>query len=202
MTGVSQLAPAARRNGEGLEGRVAVVIGDAQPFGADVGHALAARGARLVERIEDAKADLDILVFIASARDDGSLAATPAGEYSAGLAAGLKPAFLALQEAVAAIRTGGRGGAVVFVAPPAPSQRGYDAVQSGLRLLAKAAALELGPEGIRVNTVLPGAADAGAPLGRSCAPDDVANAVAFAASERARFMTGADLLVDGGRTIA
>ncbi len=101
---------------------------------------------------------------------------------------------------MAAIRAKGAGGAVVFVAPPASSHRAFDALQQGLRLLTKAAALELGPEGIRVNIVLPGAGDT--PLGRSCVPADVAAGVAFAASPRAHFMTGADLVVDGGRLAA
>ena len=100
-----------------------------------------------------------------------------------------------LQSGVGAMRERGGGGSVVFVAPPA-DRRAFDAVRQGLRLMVKAAALELGPEGVRGNIVLPGAGPA--PLGRACTPRDIADAVAFAASDRARFMTGADLVVDGG----
>ena len=83
----------------------------------------------------------------------------------------------------------------MVVAPPAAG-RAHDAVRQGLRLLVKSAALELGAEDIRVNIVLPGSA--GGPLGAPASPDEIAASVAFAASSRARFMTGADLVVDAG----
>ena len=85
---------------------------------------------------------------------------------------------------------------MVFVAPRAGACRAFDALTQGLRLMTKAAALELGPEKIRVNIVLPGRGEN--PLGRPCTPADIAPVVAFAASPRSRFMTGADLVVDGG----
>jgi NAD(P)-dependent dehydrogenase (short-subunit alcohol dehydrogenase family) len=78
----------------------------------------------------------------------------------------------------------------------------------------RAAALELGPHGIRVNAVSPGLIDReglerdwpdgvsryldAAPLGRLGRPDDVADACLFLASPAARWITGADLVVDGG----
>jgi NAD(P)-dependent dehydrogenase (short-subunit alcohol dehydrogenase family) len=197
MSVVSQLAPSARD----FDACVVAVVGPDEPYGAAIRKMLAARGAQLCEQVEDATGGLDAVVFIAGPDVAGDLAATAASDYAANLSSGLKPAFLALRAGVAAMRSGGRGGAVVFVAPPA-RHRGHGAVQSGLRLMAKAAALELGPEGIRVNTVLPGAASDDAPLGRGWSADDIAEAVAFAASERARFMTGADLLIDGGRVVA
>ena len=84
-------------------------------------------------------------------------------------------------------------------------------------MFSKSLAQELGPSGIRVNCVSPGCIDtdmnAGyseeerkeledrTPLGRVGTPGDVAKAVAFLASDKASFITGADLLVDGGFSI-
>ena len=94
------------------------------------------------------------------------------------------------------LRAGNGAGSVVFVAPPAGARRAFDTLRQGMRLMTKAAALELGPEQIRVNIVLPGGDDS--PLDQPCTASDIANAVAFAASPRSRFMTGADVVVDGG----
>jgi 3alpha(or 20beta)-hydroxysteroid dehydrogenase len=91
----------------------------------------------------------------------------------------------------------------------------YVASKWALRGLTKAAALELGPWGIRVNAVLPGYVDtpmlaeiAGGsrppdfydflPLGRPASTDEVAEAVFFLASRRSSYLTGTDLTVDGG----
>ena len=127
----------------------------------------------------------------------------------------LKGAFLGLKHAVAAMRRGERGGSVVMVASVTAKvgmagHIHYAAAKTGVNMLAKAAALELGPEKIRVNTVLPGMirtqmaagfserALAASPLGRPSEPEEIAEAVAFLASDRSIFMTGAEVVVDGG----
>ncbi len=96
-----------------------------------------------------------------------------------------------------------------------PSLFPYNAVKAGINGMTRAMALDLGPE-IRVNTISPGwievertreelPADKRAhvesihPLGRIGTPEDVAGVVAFLASEDAAFITGSNLLVDGGR---
>lgn len=81
-------------------------------------------------------------------------------------------------------------------------------------MLTRAAALELGPRGIRVNAISPGLIDTGglstrwpegvgrwranAPLGRLGTPEDIADAALFLASDAARWISGSNLVVDGG----
>jgi 3-oxoacyl-[acyl-carrier protein] reductase len=91
----------------------------------------------------------------------------------------------------------------------------YPTAKAGLYALTRSLALQLGGYGIRVNTVSPN--KVGSPvgqaeepanrprnnlLGRACSPRDIAGAVAFMASDEASFVTGTDLLVDGGALIA
>ncbi|WP_227378731.1 SDR family NAD(P)-dependent oxidoreductase [Haladaptatus halobius] len=93
----------------------------------------------------------------------------------------------------------------------------YNAVKAGINGMTRAFAVELGPLGIRANTVNPGWVEVARtheeltetdrervesihPLGRIGTPKDVAGVVAFLASDDAAFMTGENLLVDGGRT--
>jgi NAD(P)-dependent dehydrogenase (short-subunit alcohol dehydrogenase family) len=93
----------------------------------------------------------------------------------------------------------------------------YNAVKAGINGMTRALALELGPLGIRVNTINPGwieiertqeelsdddrqRVEAMHPLGRIGTPEDVAATVSFLTSDEASFITGTSLLVDGGRT--
>ena len=135
----------------------------------------------------------------------------------------LTGAFLMSKHAVPAILRAG-GGSIVHVA----SQMGhaakagraaYGASKAGLIHLARIMALDHAAQGIRVNSLSPGAvltqrvvarygsAEAAKaalvpayPMGRIATPDEVAAAAAFLASDDASFVTGTDLLVDGGYT--
>jgi NAD(P)-dependent dehydrogenase (short-subunit alcohol dehydrogenase family) len=172
-----------------------VVIGGGAALNGAVRSALTAEGVSVHDDQVLGSGDRGIVVLIADALPETALADAEVERFSSEVGDPLAAAFRDLRKGVAEIRARGLGGSVVFVAPPS-HHRAFGAVRQGLRLLARAAALELGPEGIRVNVVLPGAGDS--PLGPGSAAD-VAASVAFLASDRARFMTGADLVVDGGR---
>lgn len=128
----------------------------------------------------------------------------------------LKGCFLGVKHTVAAMRRHGEGGAIVLMSSIVgkvgiPGLIHYSAAKGGLRLMAKAAALELGPEKIRVNSLHPGMirTDMTAPfpeaqmavripLGKFGEPEDIANAALFLAGPRGQFITGTELVIDGG----
>jgi len=90
---------------------------------------------------------------------------------------------------------------------------GYGAAKGGMDGLMRGVALEVADAGVTVNAVAPGwiatgaqlpdEADAGrhTPIGRSGTPDEVAEVIGFLASERASYVTGTSIVVDGGNTI-
>ena len=90
---------------------------------------------------------------------------------------------------------------------------GYGAAKAAVNGMSKAIAIEVGRDNITINNVLPGwiktaaqskrGAEGGrnTPLGRSSTPTEVANAVVFLASDKASYITGQDLIVDGGNVI-
>ena len=123
------------------------------------------------------------------------------------------------QAAASAMRGQGNGGSIVHIASiearhPTPVHGHYATAKAALVMHAKAAALAWGPYGIRVNSVSPGLIDrpgladdwpegverwmAAVPLGRLGTPEDIGDACVFLCSDLSRWITGTDLVVDGG----
>ncbi|HEU5188244.1 MAG TPA: SDR family oxidoreductase [Methylomirabilota bacterium] len=151
----------------------------------------------------------------------------PEADFDRQIAVNFKGVFLGCKYAVPALRNRG-GGVIVNTASigarrPRRGVTVYNATKGAVLTLTRGLAGEVARDGIRVCAVCPVAADTafmvtarggtplddrtreslvrGIPLGRLCAPDDVAGAVTFLASPDAAFLTGVCLDVDGGRSI-
>jgi 3-oxoacyl-[acyl-carrier protein] reductase len=143
-----------------------------------------------------------------------------AAEWRTVVDTNLTSVFACTQAAAAHMRAHG-GGTITHIASieathPAPGHAHYSAAKAAVVMHARAAAVEYGPAGIRVNTVSPGLVEreglaeawpegvrrwlAAAPAGRLGRPEDVADACVFLASPLASWITGHDLVVDGGVT--
>lgn len=124
--------------------------------------------------------------------------------------------FYGIKAAAAAMEPAG-GGSIINISSQValhgyPGHAAYGASKSGVRGLTKTAALELGPKGIRVNSVHPGAIDTPmlahidtsgsfpVPLDRVGRPEEVAHTVAFLASGWSSYITGCEFGIDGGAT--
>ena len=165
---------------------------------------------------------LDILVNNAGISGSGEkdLASTDAWERL--LEINAKSVFLGMKHAIPEMTKIG-GGAIVNISSTSglvgqeSIHSGYNASKGAIRLVTKAAAVQHAKSGIRVNSVHPGmmppmltsfqrgdpnreAMNANVPMGREGEPFEVANAVLFLASDEATYITGAELVVDGGFT--
>ncbi len=159
---------------------------------------------------------LDAVVGCAGVQPVVDLADLSTADWRQVLDTNATGSFTTLQAAAARMP---EGGSITLVASiegsrPAPGHAHYAAAKAAVIMLARAAALEYGRRGIRVNSVSPGLVDrpglagtwpdgvarwqAGAPLGRLGSPADIGDACVFLASPMARWITGHDLVVDGG----
>lgn len=135
----------------------------------------------------------------------------------------LTGAFIVSQAVARRLRDAGKAGSIVNISSiggitPSLGTNAYAAGKAGLAKLTELMALELGPLGIRVNTVSPGFIDGGmstavyadaktravrtqaVPLKRLGSEEDIANAVLFLASDAAGYVSGHNLVVDGAIT--
>jgi 3-oxoacyl-[acyl-carrier protein] reductase len=165
---------------------------------------------------------LDILVNNAGILADARLVKMTLEQWQRVIDVNLKGVFICGQRAAQAMIEGGRGGVILNASSVVGlygnyGQTNYVATKSGLIGMTRTWARELGRHGIRVNAVAPGfigteiisdmpekvieAMRERTPLGRVGEPQDIADAYVFLASDRAKFITGAVLSVDGGLVI-
>jgi NAD(P)-dependent dehydrogenase (short-subunit alcohol dehydrogenase family) len=173
---------------------------------------------------QDAFGRLDILVSGAAPHDpSGTILETSPDDWQRVLAVHLTGAFLLSRAALPAMIASG-GGSIIFIASQhgrvgSAGRAAYCASKGALIQLAKVMAIDHAADNIRVNTLSPGAVETGRTifrygsfekareaigpkhlLGRLGQPQEIAPAAVFLASEAASFVTGSDLLVDGGYT--
>ena len=177
--------------------------------------------ADMVARVVDEWGRVDILVNNVAATINTGLLDTTVEEFDRVVALTLRSGFLCGKHVARAMIDGGIRGAIVNVGSTS-GHRGirnklaYAAAKGGVNNLTRAMAMELAPHGIRVNTLTPtqtgspvGMADEafatdrageakGIPIGRFGQPADQAAAALFLVSDEAGFVTGADLVCDGG----
>ena len=163
---------------------------------------------------------LDALICNAGAAWSGLTEEMPLGEFERLTDTNLRGAFLCAREALPFLRD--RQGSILFVSSMwgvtgASCETVYSATKAALQCMARALAKEVGPSGVRVNCVAPGAVDtdmmAGysaddkraladeTPLGRLCTAQDITCAADFLLGDKAAFITGQTLVVDGGFTL-
>lgn len=178
--------------------------------------------ARMAQAVQQASGRVDVLV-------NNAAAVTPVGLitdldpqlWDHAMAVNVTGVFNVTRALLPAMGAGARiiNIASTFAHVGAPARVAYSATKGAVLAFTRSLALDLAPQGIRVASVSPGAiatdrmvtqfgsvekaaATMGPlhPVGRLGQPDEVADAICFLASARASFITGADLLVDGGYT--
>ena len=180
---------------------------------------------RAVDEAMHALGAIDVVIANAGKSFARTAAQMDDADFAKSLDANLWTAARVVQRAVPHMTA---GGAIVMISSiwgrEAGGAPGYNVAKAGVIALAKALAGEYGARGIRVNSVAPGSilfpgggwerrqqADPDAiaqmiardlPLGRFGAPEEVANVVAFLASPRASWISGACIVVDGGQSHA
>ncbi len=178
-------------------------------------------GEKLVAAAVEKFGSVDVFVNNAGICPFHSFLDMPREVYFRTVDTNLNGAYFAVQAAANQMKRQGGGGAIIAVSSISAlvggaMQTHYTPTKAGLLSLMQSCAIALGPYGIRCNAVLPGTIETDinkddladpakrdymntrVPLGRLGKPEDIAGPIVFLASDMARYVTGASLLVDGG----
>jgi glucose 1-dehydrogenase len=176
---------------------------------------------RLVDSTVKAFGRLDIMVNNAGMETRTSILDTTERQFDMVIDVDLKSAFFGVQLAARQMIAQGGGGRIINISSihedwPMPGNTPYCLAKGGVRMLTRTAGVELAPHGITVVGVAPGAVhtpidaetladpvqrarlEAAIPLGRVAKPAEIANVVAFLASDDASYGTATTYFVDGG----
>ena len=176
----------------------------------------------LFAQIENKQGPIDILVNNAGVALPNDFLSYSCDDFDRVISVNLKGPFIATQRAAKSMKDHRIAGAIINMSSinanvAIETIPAYCASKGGINQLTKAAALALAPYGIRVNAVGPGSIDTAmlaginadhekmkmvlsrTPLGRLGTGEDVANAVVFLASDKAGYITGETIYIDGGR---
>jgi glucose 1-dehydrogenase len=210
------------RNGPAAEACAARIGAPARAWAMDVTDRV--RVAAVIDAVSDTLGGLDILVNNAGIIVFGSLIDCRPEDWNAMIDVDLTGAVHCTQLAARRMIEQGRGGRLIHVGStasllPTAQQAAYCVAKAGLRMLSRMAALELVQHGITSNLLCPEGAvtdinrdllsdpavmsklEAMIPAGRMSTVDEIAALAAFIASGEAAYITGADLVHDGGATI-
>ena len=176
---------------------------------------------RLIDETVAAFGRLDILVNNAGMETRTSTLETTEHQFDLVIAIDLKSAFFGVQAAARQMIKQGDGGRIINISSihedwPMPGNAPYCLAKGGVRMLTRTAGVELAPHGITVVGVAPGAVhtpidevtlsdpaakarlEGAIPLGRVAEPEEIANLVAFLASDKASYGTATTYVADGG----
>jgi NAD(P)-dependent dehydrogenase (short-subunit alcohol dehydrogenase family) len=205
----------------GREEETAAALGDAVvPFRCDVSKEsdVEAMFAAALERF----GRVDAMLNVAGIAAGGMLADVSVDEYTRILNVNLQGVILGVKHAIKAMLATG-GGAIVNWSSiggmnASPGTSVYSVSKAGVIAVTKAAAVEYGPKGIRANAICPGFIETemsggpgagarfphlieGSALKRAGQPEEVAELASFLASDRASYISGAIIPIDGGTTV-
>jgi NAD(P)-dependent dehydrogenase (short-subunit alcohol dehydrogenase family) len=206
------------QRGEDTIAQIRAAGGKADFIGSDLRDAASARTVAK-KAVELGKGHVDILINNAGAFPFGPTDQTSEESFDDVYALNVKVPFFLVAELAPLMAQRGKG-AIVNVSTMvadygAAGMSLYGSSKAAVNLLTKAWAAEYGPKGVRVNAVSPGPTRtegtvvmgdalrqlaAQAPAGRPAAPEEIAEAIVFLATDSASFVQGAILPVDGGRT--
>jgi len=171
-----------------------------------------------VKTVEDWHGKLNVLVNNAGLVDREAIEDTPLDLWERIMAVNITGVFLGTKHVIPAMRRAG-GGSIINMSSAygligTANRPAYTASKGGVRLFTKATAVEHAKEGIRANSIHPGFVVtpmtasyqveeriAQTPMGRLATPEDIAPGALFLASDDSRYMTGSELVIDGGLTV-